>query len=292
MKLRTKVVIVSIPILLLNALIVLVATWHEPTLSGTSGEFWEYLCGVRLRSFKGHHPYGRDGGIYPTTDGWLIYWTQMHHEQLVYRLRPAVAAADLPEVLAKLGLADARESVKQVSAECRTWLNENKRATMGADTLVQQLTKTRLATLQRNDRRGQGKATGLLYREGKIVGSALAEAEDFRERWARAQRVWLNYLFESLFLTAWVLFAAWPWFRRATPRRWAVHWALWPLLLFMPYFLGYAPFTFTFGPSGGFVYPLVLDLFSVPCRSRGFQVLRLTRSFFERYRGPCGRLRR
>jgi hypothetical protein len=76
--------------------------------------------------------------------------------------------------------------------------------------------------------------------------------------------VGLSYAFESLFLTGWILFAAWPWFRRATPLRWAVHWSLWPLLLFLPYFLGYAPFAFTFGPSGGFVYPGVLLLFSVP----------------------------
>lgn len=99
-------------------------------------------------------------------------------------------------------------------------------------------------------------------REGQ--GRAIAELAYFRERWARAQCVLLNYLFESVFLRIWVLFAAWPRLRNASPRSWAVPGALWPLFLFVRHYLGYAPYAFTFGPSGGFVYPDVLLVFSQP----------------------------
>ena len=85
----------------------------------------------------------------------------------------------------------------------------------------------------------------------------------FRERLERAKRVWLTLTFEGVYLAAWLSFVAWPLFAKSR-LRW--HWRLGlaPFLLFLPYFLGYAPMTFTFGPSGGFVYPGYLALASLP----------------------------
>ena len=37
-----------------------------------------------------------------------------------------------------------------------------------------------------------------------------------------------------------------------------------PLLLMLPHYLGYAPYLFTFGPSGGIVYPVVALIFTLP----------------------------
>ncbi len=37
-----------------------------------------------------------------------------------------------------------------------------------------------------------------------------------------------------------------------------------PLLLMLPHYLGYAPYLFTFGPSGGIVYPIVALLITLP----------------------------
>ena len=97
----------------------------------------------------------------------------------------------------------------------------------------------------------------------------LARDAAFRDRIVRGKRVWLTLGFEAAFLAAWLSFVSWPLFASS---RVAWYWrvGLAPFLLFLPYFLGYAPMTFTNGPSGGFVYPLYLALASislqlVPC---------------------------
>ncbi|HEV2842569.1 MAG TPA: hypothetical protein VGW39_14695 [Chthoniobacterales bacterium] len=49
--------------------------WHfEPSKSGTSAEYWEYVCGVQLPGFKRHHEYSRFGGAYPVVDGSAYYY--------------------------------------------------------------------------------------------------------------------------------------------------------------------------------------------------------------------------
>src|SRR5262249_36151402 len=90
----------------------------------------------------------------------------------------------------------------------------------------------------------------------------LWEEEDFDRRWDRAGRYWCNLLFEFVCLAFLILFAAWPWLRGAGWWRWAVHLGLLPVLFFLPYWLGYATFTFTsVGPSGGVLYPWLLYRF-------------------------------
>src|SRR5207253_2559366 len=57
----------------------------------------------------------------------------------------------------------------------------------------------------------------------------------FDERWQRINRYHLNFIFEFLYLSLLVLFIAWPWLRRAGPKRWASHLALLPILFFLPW---------------------------------------------------------
>ena len=72
----------------------------------------------------------------------------------------------------------------------------------------------------------------------------------------------LVQLLEWGYLSAIVIFAAWPWLRNRRLSRWAVHAGLLPLFLLLPYYLGYCSWNFTSaGPGGGVIYPSVLDAF-------------------------------
>jgi hypothetical protein len=82
--------------------------------------------------------------------------------------------------------------------------------------------------------------------------------KDFRDRQQRYEYRWMTYAFEAVFLAAWLLFVFWPVFLvSGKPSRLKLHWRLGlaPFLLFLPFFLGFAPMALTYGPTGGFVYP-------------------------------------
>ncbi len=251
MRLRAKLVIVSIPVILVNAPLALIAARHKPIGSGTSARFWKLACGVELGAYERRQLYSREEGIYPPTDGWLVYYVQMAHERRLYRLKPEAAAADIPEVVGKLArdVAEGRPGSKASNA-CRERLAKGNDDSHDVKGLARAVLEARRTDSHLDPR------TASYLTPGAEKG--------FHDQWDRAGRVWLNYVFESLWLTGWILFAAWPWFRRASPPHWALHWALWPLLLYLPYFLGYAPWTFTIAPPGGFVYPIVIVLFSLP----------------------------
>src|SRR4051794_33154843 len=73
--------------------------WHfKPLSSGTSAEFWEYLCGVQLPEFKGHVPYSWLGGVYPVVDGEAYYYAQEHHGSILFAVPLAEVLRDLPRV--------------------------------------------------------------------------------------------------------------------------------------------------------------------------------------------------
>jgi hypothetical protein len=86
------------------------------------------------------------------------------------------------------------------------------------------------------------------------------EQSEFEVRWGRIQRYWLNILFEAVFLNAWLGLVLLPFVRRSCTE-WSriVSVGLGFPLLFVPYFLGYCPWTFTStGPSGGALYPWMI----------------------------------
>lgn len=103
----------------------------------------------------------------------------------------------------------------------------------------------------------------LLHRD-LVASLSSRDRTGFLDRLERARFKPAAIVFEALFLLSWQLFLVWPWLRRLSRRRKAFHVLVSPLLLFVPFYLGYAPLTFTFGPSGGFLYPLYLLIVGLP----------------------------
>ncbi len=225
---------------------------------GTSEEYWEHLCGVQLQSFHGHHQYSHSGATLTEVDGALYYYDQMHHEQILYSVPLDAVLRDATAVRAAVAEGD-----QQLPKSCREdgrdicelyWSGKAKREA------CQKVFESLGFVSSSNGLKALGEKVG---DRGAYVKP---EAQDraLLDRLRRGHRVWLTFLFEGLYLTAWWGFVFWKLlpFPRLFSWRWQV--GLAPLLLFLPYFLGYAPMTFTYGPSGGFIYPVYLVFASLP----------------------------
>jgi hypothetical protein len=233
--------------------------WHfESAKPGTSAEYWEYLCGVQLPEFKGHETYSHFGGAYPVIDGKAHYYAQRHHDSLLFSVPLEDVLHDLPTVQEYLtnpqpppasncvGYRSLCELYKQ-SAErrsaCADYFGAAKLNAMDTPKLeALRITIAKASTFPRYDERDDA---------------------EFRGRLGRAKRAWATFTFEAFYLGAWLMFVAG---LRPLHVRWYWRVASAPFLLCLPFFLGYAPMTFTFGPSGGFVYPAYLALASLPMK--------------------------
>jgi hypothetical protein len=75
---------------------------------------------------------------------------------------------------------------------------------------------------------------------------------------------WASILFEAIFLPFWCLFSFHGGVFGKYNRKISLRFAFSPLLLFIPHYLGYAPYLFSFGPSGGILYPAFAILVGLP----------------------------
>lgn len=66
-----------------------------------------------------------------------------------------------------------------------------------------------------------------------------AEEDEINRKWRSHQTHQVAWFFEWAFFTLAAIFVAWPSIVDASPVRWAIHWALLPLLLLLPFYLGY-----------------------------------------------------
>lgn len=214
----------------------------KPVRKGTSKDFWWYACGVNLDDAD------RDvwGGIYQPRDGWYIYYEQGIHGQFLHRLPRSEVLADYTEVLRSLDEAaqkeDAAPNLRRIYPELkqtRTAIEQN------PDELLALIRNARLEQLKQEDE------SDYQY--------FLSTEDDFAERWRRIQRYWLNVVLECVFFSGLTFFAFWPWLRGSGRAAVSIHVGLIPPLLLLPYFLGYATWTFTSaGPSGGVLYPFAI----------------------------------
>jgi hypothetical protein len=71
---------------------------------------------------------------------------------------------------------------------------------------------------------------------------------------------------------------------------WAIHLGLLPILFMVPFYLGYAAFTFSsYGPSGGVLYPwLLIALPRGECNKLDSQILEHTPQILEPLAAPVG----
>ncbi|MDY0165188.1 MAG: hypothetical protein RBS80_01505 [Thermoguttaceae bacterium] len=228
--------------------LLLLAKPMAPVKKGTSATFWHFACSVG--------PGGRDaaldgvmGGGYQPRDGWYIYYIQDLHRRLLYRVERAEAVADYPDVLQSIvAAAGSPQPAPRVLRASRILKEDEPGIRANPEVFLARMAEEWLLKIKSEDE--------------KVYEAYLDDEREFAARWERVGRYWLNLLFEAAFFTSLTLFAFWPWLRRKALRRWCIHVGLLPLLLFAPWYFGYAGWTFTSaGPSGGVLYPWVIVLF-------------------------------
>lgn len=247
---RKKQAVVSLLFLLEITAVLIFAKLMAPIREGNSAGFWRNACGVDLRG-KGKGPLG---GIYQPRDGWYIYYVQGYHGQSLFRVRRSVAVADYSEIIQSIQQSPNKEDAAPVLRRAYAVIERNR-------SQVEQDPEKLLSLI------GDQRMTELKQKDEHLYQYAISEGKAFAERWVRVQRFWMNVVFESILFVGLSLFVFWPWLRDKGWRNTTLHLGLLPLLLFVPYYLGYAGWTFTSaGPSGGVLYPWIIVWF------RGFPI--------------------
>jgi hypothetical protein len=243
MRTRWKLVVVLALVLALA-----IATWRlaphtAPIKEGNTADFWWAACRVQVDPTMPRF----SGGVYPPREGWCIYYWQGFHGQGLSKVPAGAVEATLPEALEALEAAPPASLPAHVKEGLRAW----RQLDPAARDAVALLGAMREA---RHD--------ALLETAPHQLATRLEWEEECNRRWEQARRYRWNVAGEFAFATALVFFAAWPWLRNAGRWRWAIHLGLLPVLLLLPYWLGYAYLTFTSaGPNAGPLYPWLISFF-------------------------------
>jgi len=254
--------LVAVPTILFLAALSLSLHINPLVRPGTAVHYWEKACGIELGAYEGETHYIYDSGIYPKRDDWYVYYLQRHHDQPLFKVGKEEVEALLPQVVSKLSLpvAASRDRVCAGRSEsfCTSELHRKN-----------EKRKTCLLMLEQDERSEKA----FLDRLSQLTTATLASPDadrlermtsEFDARWKHAKLVWITCGFEFVFLVCWWLFTFAPRIVPSIAGRWWLNLMLSPLLLMLPHYLGYAPYLFTFGPSGGIVYPIVALLITLP----------------------------
>jgi hypothetical protein len=214
-----------------------------PIRPGSPALFWLFACGVDLDA-TGRGNYIPGGDAYVIDENWVAYDDRNLHGSELYFVA-------MPDVMARF------DRVVAELEEKRQHGDESAFVQGYAEWRVQNPDSrdiTKLVEITKNKFNERSAARGI-----RSLAYAVAQEQQFWQRWQRAKWYWANFVFEWVFLTGLALWTVWPGIRRRGPWIWAAHASTLPFLFWLPVFLGYASWSFTSaGPSGGIVYPFLL----------------------------------
>ncbi len=229
---------VSMPVVAVLAF----AKGMAPVREGDAATFWQGACGIDVEGKKQEVM----GSVYLPRDNWYIYYIQRFHGQLLFRVPRSQAEAAFPAVVQGIKASTSRKDAAPKVLRAAAALE---RSASGAEPSPEQFLR-----LAREEWLKE-----LLKGDKSVHDYAVSEEDAFAERWVRIRHYWMNLVFEGTFFGGLTLFALWPWLRRGGSWSWGFHLGFLPVLLMLPYYCGYAPWTFTSaGPTGGVLYPWVI----------------------------------
>jgi hypothetical protein len=212
----------------------------NPVQEKSPAEFWLLITGIDVGV---EYPYRSFGRVHQPRNGWFIASAQGFHGSDLYCVRASQAAPLFPKVAERMRTAPSGVLSPLVEQGYRNWARSGASPDDAAG-FIDRLRETSAQRLQASSPKAAEEVRG---------------EKELTVRWERAERYYLNVVFELAFLNGLILFAAWPWLSGAGRRAWALHLAVLPSLFCLPWWLGYAPLTFTSaGPVGGVLYPGLL----------------------------------
>jgi hypothetical protein len=228
--------LIVIEMLVILALAAPMAPLHR----GDAAAFWSRATGVDAPSTF--------GGIYAPRDGAYLYYDQANTGQNIFWVPAAEVIADFPRVIGRVR--ETEYPSNGLGRICWTIaaLEHDPSAADDPDKFLAAIREQMLNAAKERDER--------------IHRFFLDQERTFSNWWMQIRDYWMNFVFESVFFAGLTLFALQPWLRKRGAVQFAVHLAFVPLLLFVPFYLGYCGWCFTsIGPRGGILYPWVLMQF-------------------------------
>lgn len=233
-----RYVVVGLLLLALLTANIFLAPLLAPVREGNAIAFWDYCCAVHLGD-EWHYI----GGCVLPRDGYFVYYqVSMDGPATIYRVSGSEIKKTMPQVIARLEeMIQNGEASKVILDGYDNWHQQWPSTKDDPEALVKAMHESFLAS-----------------RPAGAIGYWTAQETEIAETWRRAQWYWLNVVLESVYLSAILLFAAWPWLRRKGVWSWAMHFSLVPLLILLPSFLGYVQWSPSGGPLGGSSYSLLV----------------------------------
>ena len=240
---RIRYLVVGLLLLGLGVGMAIVAPLTAPVQKGNAVTFWDYACHVKLGNEW--DCMGRDFDL--PRDGWFLYHdVGIDGGLFVYKVPESEIMAVMPRVVGRL-----EELVREGKASgvvldgYEEWQELGSEARDNPEALVKAMYKFQNRNLE--------------AKYPQLAVSQRAEQVMVNERWQRAGCYWVNLGFELAYLGGLIVFAFWPWLRRKGVWAWAAHFALLPLLLLIPAYLGYVQWIDSYKePFGGAAYSMVL----------------------------------
>ena len=260
MRTRWKVAILTVLVVLLGGAVLYYGRAMKPFEEGSSGDFWHAACHVQVDPATIHKS---NRPTYSPREGYFVYTSDrgmmwMHGSPECY-VSESKALADFPAVVRALAAGEHFDKERPllgmvVDEGYRAWLIANPERD-DAHALLGSIREAWLDYFRRLDRSRPG------FDYSAYRSHIEAEA-DFDDRWARAKLWPANVVGEFVYLSSLIVFTAWPWLRNGRPWKWGFHLGLLPILLLLPYWLGYASLTFTSADRpGGALYPELIRPF-------------------------------
>ena len=202
-----------------------------------------------MEKFDGYFPYARWNGVFPSKDGWYFYYYQEHHGRHVFKVDKQSLLLQTSEVFSLLDKEIYVTAQEYVSEEALHIKNQRRKDCLEIG-----------KSLEWSGEKFIEEISSKSVNEEEWVG----EVESFNLQWEKGKLYWASVLFEAIFLSLWWLFSFHSGVFGRFNRSLSVRLAFSPLLLFVPHFLGYVPYLFSFGASGGILYPAFAMLLSLP----------------------------
>jgi hypothetical protein len=218
----------------------------SPVRDGLSEDLWYAATKIRLTEGRVHDK--RLDALYEVKDGYFLYYRNDPKELIVYRVGLNDVQGDLTPMLQRIEAEPAATVEPWVKQGMRVWVA----ADPGRENAAELVQVTGRQQVQWLEKEQPSQLALVRIREVAV-----------RDRWWRDR--WYPWVTagEFLYLSGLILFAAWPLLRKTGPVSWAAHFGLVPVLLFLPFWLGYASGSFsTSGLKGGVVYPSLVSPFS------------------------------
>lgn len=235
-----------ISLVLLLGLLAFLAPKQIPIPTGDAEDYWEFSCGVELKKFDGYFPYTRRTGIFSSIDGWYFYYYQEHHGRHVFKVNKQALLNQTGEVFSLLEN-EITDTVQKLSHKAQFELKNTRR----------------LNCLKIKNEVSSNEET-FIDKINSQVKTNKKELMSFQLQWNKSKLYWMSILFEAIFLSFWWLFTFSPGLFGRLNKKLLVRLALSPLILLLPHYLGYAPFLYSSGASGGILYPVFALLVSIP----------------------------